>query len=495
MRDLEQALSQLLPVVFFGGPLVAAALLALLIPVLLIGAGTLTMRSSTSARLSWIFILLIVGSTLSTALSGRTLVSDADLAMNPWLALSDDPSPWGSRVSQLCTGLVLLLAGAEWVKWLSRRIRMPAGVVPLWSAMLVYFLFAVVVSGLFGVFRNPRLNDIYVITVGASMALMAEGCDSAMWRRVRWWLLLPSLGSLLAIAVVPKLVLLPDFRQSVIPGVTVRLFGLSDHANALGVVAAVGLVLEFSPQVRRRPMWLLVLLHGVVLLLTQSKTAIVGAMLALTVVRWSWLRDSLFRGDGRRMASFAIVSGCVLLSLMVLALGFSSRSERLISFLDRIGVFTLTGRTPIWQVTIEEFLKNPVTGFGPSLWDLQFRFEHGMMQAGQAHNQFVQILGQAGLLGLFSMLAYLGTMARATLRRMAHDHGLAAVLLLMLLVRCMSESPLRMGSVMGWDAWLHLVAFTAAAAASAAARAARPAAPHPARPAATAPRTGLRSAW
>ena len=64
--------------------------------------------------------------------------------------------------------------------------------------------------------------------------------------------------------------------------------GLSDHANALGVVAALALALEFSPQVRARPVWLLVLCHAAVLLLTQSKTAFLATLIALTVVRWSW---------------------------------------------------------------------------------------------------------------------------------------------------------------------------------------------------------------
>lgn len=463
MREIDQFLQQLLPLLFFGGPFVAAVVLALLIPVLLVGAGSMTMRVSPSMRLSCIFILIIVGSTLSAALSGRTLVSDAEMSANPWLHLRDEPSPWGARASQLCTLLVLLLAGAEWVKWLTRRIRMPAGAARLWAAMLVYFLFAVVVSGLFGVFRNPRLNDLYLVTVGTAIALMAEGCDAAMWRRVRWALLLPAMGSLLAIAVAPKLVLLPDFKQSIIPGVTVRLYGLADHANALGVVAAVALALEFSPLVRARPAWWLVLCQGSVLLLTQSKTAILGTALALAIVRWSWLREHVFKGDHRRLVGTAIIVVCVVVILLTLAVAFSGRSDRLVSFLDRVGFFTLTGRTSIWQVTLAEFANSPLTGYGPSLWDIQYRLEYGMLQAGQAHNQFVQILGQAGLLGLLSMLVYLATVASAALRRVADDHGLALGFLLILVVRCMSESPLRMGSLMGWDAWLHLAAFASAA--------------------------------
>ncbi len=468
MNEIQSAFSQILPLAFFGGPFVAAVLLALLIPVALIGAGSLTVRASASAKLSWMLILMIVGSTLTVALSGRTLVSDAEMAANPLLQLRDEPSAWGARASQVCTALLLLLAGAEWTRWVTRRIRLPAGVAPLWFAVLVYFGLAVVVSGAFGVFRNPRVNDVYAITVLGAIALLAEGCDSAMWRRVRWALVIPSLGSLLAMALVPKLALLPDFRQSLIPGLTVRLYGLSDHANALGVVAAVALVLEFSPQVRARPWWPLVGCHAVVLALTQSKTAILALLLALVVARWAWLRQTLFHGDRRRMISAIIVAGCVLLALLALAIGLGSRSERLLLLLDKAGVFTFTGRTGIWQVTLEEFVRSPITGYGPSLWDLQYRFEHGMMQAGQAHNQYIQILGQAGLLGLLSMLAYLWLLARAAVRGAAQDHGLAMVLVLLLLVRGFSESPLRMGSVMGWDAWLHLSAFAAAAAAAAA---------------------------
>ena len=460
MFDFDQLSTALLVAAFRGGPFVVALLLAILVPVLLLGAGNVTRRWSPSLRLSMLYVLMIFGTVLSVALSGRVLHSSAELAANPMLGLADEElSGLGRLASQAFTAAVLLVAGAEWANWITRGTRMPGRAAVVWRAMLFYFLCSIVVSGIAGEFRNPRLNDLYVPFMLTAVALLAQGADADMWRRVRWALLLPSLGSLLTIPIKPDLVLLPGYGQAIIPGLDKRLYGLTDHANTLGVFAAVGLVLELAPFVRARPNLIMLLVHACTLLLTQSKTAWIGAVIGALLIRWLWLRETLFKGDRRNMAMFTVVAVCCGLALLAAGLAVASGSPRVARLLDRIGAFSFTGRTVIWEVTLDEFSKNPITGYGPSLWDLQFRYAHGLMAAGQAHNQFMQILGQAGLLGLAAMVYYLGTLARFAART-AGDGGWALVLVLFLLTRCLAESPLRMSTVLGSD-WIHFAAFAA----------------------------------
>jgi exopolysaccharide production protein ExoQ len=450
-------------------PFALALALGIVFPLSLVGTSMLTRRWSMSIRLSLILILMIVGSTLSVALSGRVLISEVMLAAQPGLGLvATDPSPWGSLASQVCSLLILLIAGAECFGWLLRSNSMAGAVRYLWTFMIIYFLLSIVISGLFGIFRNPRLNDLYAPIVLTAIALLAKGADLPMWRRVRWALLLPTLGSLIAAIAAPKLALLADFGQTIIPGLSQRLYGVADHANALGIVAAIALILELSPIVRTRPVWLLVCCQLLVLILTQSKTAWVAALLAIIFVRRIWLRDTVFSGNKQSFFMASIVALCLLTSILTLGIFFGTGSSRLVYFLDGIGAFNLTGRTRIWQITIDEFFRSPFTGYGPSLWDLQYRTERGMLYVGQAHNQFVQTLGQAGIFGLVAILGYLGVMFSFAVNRTSVDKGLALVLFLMLVVRCFSESPMRMSGVIGWDEFLHALTFTAIAALAAA---------------------------
>jgi exopolysaccharide production protein ExoQ len=460
--DFGAFLSVLTVVALFG----AAAASGLGLWLLVLGGQRLSQRVSPSARLSAILCLAVLGSSLSVALSGRVLIPDSELALNPTIQLASDPSPWGDRASQLCTALIVLLALIECFGWALRQTRMPHSAVLLWGTMLGYFLCAVGVSGLFGTFRNPRLNDVYAPLALTAVALLSHDADIATWRRLRLALILPSFGSLLAVLIAPKLVLLTGYSQSVIPGFTQRLYGLAGHANGLGIVVAVALTLEFATFVRARPNWAIVGCHLFVLVLTQSKTAWLAALLSLGLVRWHWVKEKLFPDDRWRFAAVLTIAGCIGLSLLSVATLVALGARSVQASLARAGVSTFTGRTSIWQTTLEEFTRSPLTGYGPSLWDLRYRLEHGMLYVGQAHNQFVQILGQAGLLGAISMLAYVATMLALGVKNAKLDGGWAQAVVWILLVRCMSESPLRMEGVMGWDAWLHLVVVAAVASAA-----------------------------
>ena len=462
MNQLQESLGAILS----ASPFFLALLLGLAIPVFIIGLGLATKKLLPSTRLALILCTMVVGSTLSIALSGRVLHSEAEFALNPWLQYQDTPKIWGSLASQVCTAFVLALAGAEILRWATGQVRMQGRVQMVWLAAMSYFFFSIVVSGVFGTFRNPRLNDLYGPVLITALALLAPGCDSRVWRWLRNALVLPSVGSLVAMVVFPKLALLPDYA-SIIPGISQRLYGLTDHANSLGIVAAAALIIELSPMVRARPSIIIAACHLATLILAQSKTAWIAALICILFVRWSWIKSRIFDGDGWRATIGVGIALCFLSALVVAVVGFGISFDKLTQSLSDTGIYTFTGRTEIWRVTLDEFFKSPVYGYGPSLWDMQFRIERGMLGAGQAHNQFIQTLGQSGGLGAFSMLVYIGVLLYFVFKAWEASQGLAFVLLILIVVRCFSESPLRMGSVMGWDNWLHYTLFVAAAASAA----------------------------
>ncbi|WP_406811570.1 O-antigen ligase family protein, partial [Klebsiella aerogenes] len=58
---------------------------------------------------------------------------------------------------------------------------------------------------------------------------------------------------------------------------------------------------------------------------------------------------------------------------------------------------TLSGRVSIWFEVIKDWQNNPIFGYGPDYLDVEHRLRLGMLFAFHAHNQFIQTLGQSGL--------------------------------------------------------------------------------------------------
>lgn len=448
---------------FASLPFGAALALGVMLPLAVAGLASVTGRLSPSTRALVIVGSLVLGSALSVAFSGRTLYSDAELVRNPYLALAlQTQSGLSIRISQLFTLVSLLVSAAEIFRCIGASINILSPVSKLWLAFLLFNFVSVGLAGVFGEFRSPDLKYIYFIIVFSGISSIASEINFEFWRRLRWLMLVPSAGSLLCMAVAPKTVLLSDY-SAFIPGLHSRLFGLSEHANGIGILAAAALVIEFSAVVRKNPSVVMALLHILVLILAQSKTAWIAAFVVLVIVRWRWMTSSGFNENKWRRQMWIVVIGLFFAALIIALLLMAASSKSLTNALEAKSVFTLTGRFRIWQLTIIEFFRHPILGYGPSLWDIKFRMERGIPFAGQAHNQFVQVLGQAGVLGLLSMLIYLARISRMVVGSVSADHGLGLALFVLLLARCVTESPLRINGIMGWENILHLLVLVAAA--------------------------------
>jgi O-antigen ligase len=114
----------------------------------------------------------------------------------------------------------------------------------------------------------------------------------------------------------------------------------------------------------------------------------------------------------------------------------------------------------IWEITLKEWWANPLFGYGPTLWDIDYRIAHGQLEAGQAHNQFVQTLGDSGLLGLLALLSYLMMLFYYAMKYTKESKGVLLALVLVLLLRCFTESPFRLIVFLEPAFLTHLILFT-----------------------------------
>ena len=86
---------------------------------------------------------------------------------------------------------------------------------------------------------------------------------------------------------------------------------------------------------------------------------------------------------------------------------------------EHLGSGSGSGRWQFWSAAVDEFEAHPVAGGGagsfPAWW-----LEHGSLRyfTGNAHSLYLQTLGELGLVGLALLLAMLGTVAFAAVRRL-----------------------------------------------------------------------------
>lgn len=235
--------------------------------------------------------------------------------------------------------------------------------------------------------------------------------------------------SLLSILIDPSWAF-SDYSQSWI-GIPIRLFGTSSHPNGLGYVALAYVILV--RMVNKHDFWSCLSLCAaiIVIILTQSKTVWV-ALVAWLAMEWVIINFSA--NKQRIFRTFAF--------LLVLILVFATY---LLVFQKDffIGLnLTLTGRIYVWQISFETWLENPILGYGPNFWDIYFRQDYGYLWAGQAHNQFLQTLGESGILGFGTLLLFFIIIIRVGSRSAINTNFASYGIIVALVIRSFFESPL-----------------------------------------------------
>lgn len=352
---------------------------------------------------------------------------------------------WGAR------GLTYLLLGFSLVMivktLLSRHIEKRTG-----ATLFVAYLAMVVptfISSVFG--TNPVFNHfIFFAPMFFALAYLAQPTSDWLWyikQFKRVLLFYIALSALMGV-IVPTWT--TGTALTLIPGFTFRLHGIFSHSNSLGMAALIYLVLDMADPARRsiyrRAAWLL---SFAVLVATQSKTAWVGAVLAYGIL-FVYKLHAYQSARTNHSAGPAIVGGLLVFTGFIgLLLAFAGPGGwvRALDSETYTSLTTLTGRTAIWEITFNTWRDNPIFGYGPSLWDMEYRLKYAPIQlrysAGMAHNQFFQSLGESGVLGILGLLVYVSTLLYFGVRFFSITGGVSLSLVAVLIARSISETPFR----------------------------------------------------
>lgn len=320
-----------------------------------------------------------------------------------------------------------------------------------------------VAAGFFG--SNPSLPLEFIVFVFVFSALYLLPTVRLEWlvRHLMRVILLYAYGSLLAATLAPDWALQYSYEEGIVPGFDVRLHGVANHANILAPLLLFYLVLERCMTMKRT---LVTRVHMVVVLaclfLTQSKTVWI-----LLFVSWvSWNLFSLRKHTRmRQRLSFALLLGGMAVGGIALFLTAPDNTNQIPIIAQNSGysISTLSGRTPIWAATIEVWREDVWFGYGPNLWDQAMRLRYEPLVGfapGHAHNQFLQTLGSAGIIGALSLLAYSVILCIYGVRYARFTKGASLILVYVLLIRGFTEPFIRNDGISNGNFFIHFVVFS-----------------------------------
>lgn len=206
-----------------------------------------------------------------------------------------------------------------------------------------------------------------------------------------------------------------------------RLAGVTPHPNLLALTAAIGLLLI----IRAKPkMWVLHLAAiGAILVMAEARTltlALAFALLAYWIV-------------AGRAARFIRALGGLLVALpLTIALWASGSAS--FGATDLGGdVATFNSRTDVWALVGQYWSQKPLMGWGPFAFNDDTSSPLSTLFFNNAHNQLLEALAEAGILGLAAMLTVLAGIVFAAIRY--RDPVFTAVAA-MALIFMMTEVPL-----------------------------------------------------
>jgi O-antigen ligase len=127
---------------------------------------------------------------------------------------------------------------------------------------------------------------------------------------------------------------------------------------------------------------------------------------------------------------------------------------------------SLTGRDRIWVVALEEWHNHPVFGYGPTIWDDEFRQAIGLPNATHGHNQMIDTLARCGTVGAIGLVCYAVVLLVLSVRFARATRGLSLAMFLTLALLSVSEVPLGLIGY-GTDVFTHLLLVVTLASAAA----------------------------
>jgi O-antigen ligase len=205
--------------------------------------------------------------------------------------------------------------------------------------------------------------------------------------------------------------------------------GFDPNDLALTVALSIPLSLYLALVVPGAKPWIYraaVLAAIAAILLAASRTALIAAFVAFSFSIFTWRRS-----DGAQKIASAALLG--LLALGTFGLAPSASRERLASLPSELTQGTLHNRTRIWKTGLKVLKRHPVVGVGAGAYPEAVRPWLGRPAlAGHeyvAHNTFLSVLVECGLIGFGLFAAMLGVLALFVWMMRPAERGLWPVML------------------------------------------------------------------
>lgn len=400
--------------------------------------------------------LIGLGIVISTLFSGRNLAfASLDISL-----ISAGVGDAGSWLLRGFTFLIVVISVARWMGGIFRRQGQSfAPGTGLFLAFAAFFLTNNVLNSVFGSVSVFQHQLMYPLIIFSAVFIARRDPLTSQVTAGKLVLIAMMACSLVLAAVKPSLAIEPNYR-GLIPGLHFRLWGVGSNANSIGPLALLYILLEcMQPTHARWLRYCALLMATAVFLLAQSKTAWVVGLLVVPVIAWYRLGKGQGIDIRIAIALFLVFALAFAALLLVDPLDLWERMSA-----TKLGgdALSLSGRGQIWSIALGEWHRNPIFGYGPDIWGPGFREQIAMPYAFSAHNQFLQSLSSAGVLGVVGLVAYMGAMTSALLRAAKTTRGVSVALLVMVLTRCVTETPLDLGSVMNGDFLTQVVVFSIA---------------------------------
>lgn len=408
----------------------------------------------------WVSCLAVPAMGLGTALSSAFSGRDLKYAFYNIEGISFGGGG-GNTILRIITAIIVGLCVATVVaKFFVRRIDVSQFVSGQWLVGTFYgFYFCnAVFNAAFGTIPSFTHNVLYLPLIFSAVYLWRAEPLEDFVNLAKWMLLAFTLGSLLLALLKPSLAVEPNYKGW-IPGLTFRLWGLSSHANSLGPLALLFILLEWMcPSGRWWSRFLNISIGLAVVVLAQSKTAWAAGLSIIPIL--AWYKVGRAPAGGMRIEfAISLIAGLLVLILGLAFLDIDKIWHRIATTRVGMDVATLSGRAQIWAAAVTIWENSLVFGYGPTAWGPEHRAALGMPFAFSAHNQFLQSMSTAGTLGLLSLLVYLAALGVRCLANADATCGASVALFIILLLRCITETPLSPGAIFNGDMIAHLVIF------------------------------------
>jgi O-antigen ligase len=245
--------------------------------------------------------------------------------------------------------------------------------------------------------------------------------------------------TLAALVVAPARVLQLGYDAGLVAAVDFRLHGIHTHANNFAPLLLVYLVLGWIAPARTARDYLMLFAVIAALLMAQSKTTM-AALVVMYAIRFFYAT-----GAKRFVAAYVSVAGAVA-GLLALTLARPTWDRGLIDFFVADDDFTtLTGRTAVWEYGLALWRANPVLGYGDNFWSGQARLDFAAIHwwaPHHLHNQGIQTLVEAGLVGTAGLAILVGVLVFNAIRLRIATHGASLALVVFIIFRGFTEVPL-----------------------------------------------------